>query len=67
MTIGAIAGMSAVDPIPPDRIAASAANSVTQGVSAQPLPSGTHPPLSPAVLALLVGQQLSLYGSFNGG
>jgi hypothetical protein len=42
-----------------------APDAAASGSSAQPLPTGTQPPLSSSMLQLLIGQQLALYGSFN--
>jgi hypothetical protein len=65
MTIGAITGMSGIGPIQSERISVPAAGSAPSAPSAQPIATGTQQPLSSAVLATLMGEQLALYGSFS--
>jgi hypothetical protein len=65
MTVTAISGTSPVASVQSER---TATPDVDQGPSAEPaskITTGTWPPLSPAVLAALIGQQLTLYGSYN--
>ena len=65
MTIGVISGTNGVGPIQPERPSVPAADPGQAAPSAVKLTTGTQPPLSPSVLATLIGQQLTLYGSFN--
>lgn len=63
MTINAISGIAGVGSIQPDQPSASRTDAAPTATPAQPLPTGAHPPLTPALLALLVGEQLALYGT----
>jgi hypothetical protein len=63
MSIGAISGASGVGPVQSNRPAVPAPDPVSSAAPAQPLPSGMPQPLSPTVLAALIGQQLVFYGS----
>jgi hypothetical protein len=65
MSIGAITGTSGVGAIQTDRSSVPSAAQGSTTLSAPQIPTGTYPPLTPAVLASLIGEQLTLYGSFN--
>jgi hypothetical protein len=66
MFIGAISGMSGVGSIQSGRPAVPAPDPIPAVSPAEPLPSGTPQPLSPSVLAALIGQELAFYGSSYG-
>ena len=65
MSISAISGTSGIDPIQTEHPSVAAGASGQAAPSASAITTGTQPPLSPAMLATLIGQQLTLYGSFN--
>jgi hypothetical protein len=65
MSIAAVSGMTGVGPVQPDRPSVPAADQKPAAPSAAQISTGTYPPLSPSVLAMLIGQPLTLYGSFN--
>jgi hypothetical protein len=69
MSIGAISETSGIGAIPSDRPRAPApeqAEPAPATALASPIPTGTPQPLSPTVLAALLGQQLVFYGSSHG-
>ncbi len=63
MSISPLTGLSSVGSVQPERPAAAVVAPGPNAALAPAIPTGTQPPLSPAMLALLVGQQLTLYGS----
>jgi hypothetical protein len=71
MSISAISGTYGVGPIQPIAATAPVANSAqspeqSQATTQAPqLIAGTIPPLSSSVLATLLGEQHTLYGSFR--
>jgi hypothetical protein len=65
MTIDAISGTSGVGPIQTDRPTAPQVDQGPATPSAPQFVTGTQPPLSPTVLAALIGEQPALYGSFH--
>jgi hypothetical protein len=66
MLIGAISGSSGVGPVQSDRPAGAAPDPlspVPPADPAEPVSSAMPQPLSPMVLATLIGQQVALCGS----
>lgn len=66
MLISAISGLSGTGLPLTDRPVTPAAEAASTMPPAQSLPTGPMQPLSPTVLAALLGQQISFYGSYNG-
>ena len=66
MSISALSGLSGLGLLQAQRQASVIASTEADKTPAQPIASGSMQPLSSGVLATLIGQQLSSYGSYSG-